>query len=89
MKKSTGITRMARHLLAVILTVSLVCGLAGLEDGAYAASGTSPFANTRSSYNHNARFNGNLIVHGVDVPTSRLQEVTGKPPSSTAVTMRS
>ena len=67
MKKSTGITRMARHLLAVILTVSLVCGLAGLEDGAYAASGTSPFANTRSSYNHNARFNGNLIVHGVDV----------------------
>ena len=67
MKKSTGITRMARHLMAVILTVSLVCGLAGLEDGAYAASGTSPFANTRSSYNHNARFNGNLVVHGVDV----------------------
>ena len=67
MKKSTGITRMARHLLAVILTVTLVCGLAGLEDGAYAASGKSPFANTRSSYNHNARFNGNLIVNGVDV----------------------
>ena len=67
MKKSTGITRMARHLLAIVLTVSLVCGLAGLEDGAYAASGKSPFANTRSSYNHNSRFNGNLIVNGVDV----------------------
>ncbi len=67
MKKSTGITRMARHLMAIILTVSLVCGLAGLEDGAYAASGKSPFANTRSSYNHNSRFNGNLIVNGVDV----------------------
>ena len=67
MKKSTGITRVARHLMTVILTVSLVCGLAGLEDGAYAASGKSPFANTRSSYQHNPRFDGNLIVNGVDV----------------------
>ena len=67
MSRATGITGMARHLIAVILTVSLVCGLAGFEDGVYAASGKSPFANTRSSYQHNSRFDGHLIVNGVDV----------------------
>lgn len=59
---------MARHLMVLMLTVSLVSGLAVLGDGAYAATSTSsPFANTKSSYQHNSRFDGNLIVHGVDV----------------------
>lgn len=68
MKQSTRITRMARHMMVLMLTVSLVTGLAVLGDGAYAATSTSsPFANTKSSYQHNSRFDGNLIVHGVDV----------------------
>lgn len=54
-------------MMVMILTVSLATGLA-LGDGAYATTSTSsPFANTRSSYQHNSRFDGNLIVHGVDV----------------------
>lgn len=68
MNKSSLITRTSRHLLVLLLTVSLVTGIAGFSDGAYAASSTgSPFANTKSSYVHNSRFDGNLIVHGVDV----------------------
>lgn len=68
MKKTSRITRITRHMLVLMLTVSLVTGIAGLSDDAYAASSSaSPFANTKSSYLHNGRFDGNLIVNGVDV----------------------
>lgn len=68
MKKRAGIIRISRCLTVLLLTVCLVTGLAGFGDGAYAATSTgSPFANTKASYQHNARFDGNLIVHGVDV----------------------
>lgn len=67
MKTTTRIRKISRHMLVLMLTFSLVCGLAGLDGSVHAASSSSPFANTRSSYSHNSRFNGNLIVHGVDV----------------------
>ena len=68
MNTSTGIKKISRHMLVLLLTVTLVTGIAGLGDGVYASSSTSsPFGNTRSSYLHNSRFDGNLIVHGVDV----------------------
>ena len=68
MKRASGIKRIGIHLMVFVLTVSLVTGLAALEDSAYAAtSSKSPFGNTKSSYTHNSRFDGSLIVHGVDV----------------------
>lgn len=68
MNKSSRITGIARYMLVMLLTVSLVTGIAGFSDGAYASTSTgSPFGNTRDSYLHNTRFDGNLIVHGVDV----------------------
>lgn len=67
MNKPSRITRIAMHALVLLLTVSLVTGIAG-ADGTYAASSSSsPFANTKPSYVHNSRYDGNLIVHGVDV----------------------
>ena len=55
-------------MIVLVLTVCLVTGLAGAADPAFAVSSSkSPFANTKSSYQHNGRFDGNLIVHGVDV----------------------
>ena len=64
-KKLSG---MAVHMIVLALTVCLVTGLAGFDNNVYATSSSgSPFANTKSSYLHNGRFDGNLIVHGVDV----------------------
>lgn len=68
MKNSSRITRAARHIMVLMLTFSLVTGLAAAGHDADAATSTgSPFANTRKSYQHNTRFDGNLIVNGVDV----------------------
>ena len=68
MNTSTGIKKISRHMLVLLLTVSLITGIAGLGNDANAATSTgSPFGNTKSSYLHNSRFDGNLIVHGVDV----------------------
>ena len=62
------IAKVSVHALVLVLTVTLVTGLSGWGNEALAAtSGSSPFANTRSTYQHNGRFDGNLIVHGVDV----------------------
>ncbi len=62
------LSKAAAHLMVFVLTLSLIAGLTGLDNEAFAASSSkSPFANTRSSYTHNGRFDGNLIVHGVDV----------------------
>ena len=64
-KKLSG---MAVHMIVLVLTLCLVTGLAGFDNNVYATSSSgSPFANTKSSYLHNGRFDGNLIVHGVDV----------------------
>lgn len=68
MKISSRITGIARHIMVLMLAVSLVTGLAAAGSDVYAASSTgSPFANTRKAYQHNSRFDGNLIVNGVDV----------------------
>ena len=68
MKKHAGIRKTSRLMLVLMLTVSLVAGLGSFGDGTFAATSTpSPFANTKSSYTHDSRFDGNLIVHGVDV----------------------
>ena len=68
MKKSSRIAVISRHMMVLMLTVSLILGLAAAECGVFAVTSTgSPFANTKSSYQHNSRFDGNLIVHGVDV----------------------
>ena len=62
------LSKAAAHMLVFMLTLSLIAGLTGLNNEAFAASSSkSPFANTKSSYTHNGRFDGNLIVHGVDV----------------------
>ena len=62
------LSQMAVHMIVLVLTLCLVTGLAGFDNNVYATSSSgSPFANTKSSYLHNGRFDGNLIVHGVDV----------------------
>ena len=67
MKHSTC-RRTAQIALILMLTISLITGAAVTGENAYAVSSSgSPFANTRSSYQHNGRFDGNLIVNGVDV----------------------
>ena len=60
----------ARTLIVCMMTVCLAAGTAVFDDAAYGGdfSGGTPFANTgRSTYYHNGRFNGNLIVNGVDI----------------------
>lgn len=68
MNKKARFARLSGHLLVLLLTVSLVTGICGFSEGAFASTSTgSPFSNTKSSYLHNTRFDGNLIVNGVDV----------------------
>ena len=68
MSKSGRIVKISVHALVFLLTVSLIAGLAGFEEKSFATTSTSsPFRNTKSSYQHNGRFDGNVIVHGVDV----------------------
>ena len=68
MSISKKVSKISVHVLALVLTACLITGLAGTADPVYAVSSSkSPFANTKSSYQHNGRFDGNLIVHGVDV----------------------
>ena len=68
MSISKRVSKISVHMIVLVLTVCLVTGLAGAADPAFAVSSSkSPFANTKSSYQHNGRFDGNLIVHGVDV----------------------
>lgn len=50
--------------LALALCLSLVVG-AAVSEPAYAASGVSPFIS--GTYRHNARFNDDVVVNGVDV----------------------
>lgn len=66
MSISKKITRISIHAIVLMLTITLVTGLAAYGNDAYASSSPSPFRNTRSTYQHNSRFDGNLIVHGVD-----------------------
>ena len=67
MKISKKITKISLHVMAIVLTVTLVTGLAAIGNEASAVSSSpSPFRNTKSSYQHNGRFDGQLIVHGVD-----------------------
>ena len=58
-------------MMALALTLSLVAGILPAADPAYAASEfsyPSPFSNAGySTYYHNGRFAGNLIVNGVDI----------------------
>ena len=58
-------------IMALALTLSLVAGILPAVDPAYAASEftyPSPFSNAGySTYYHNSRFAGNLIVNGVDI----------------------
>lgn len=57
--------------VAAVLALSLAFGGLVLDGPVYAASefkAGTPFSNTgRSTYRHNGRFSGNLIVNGVDV----------------------
>ncbi len=66
MSISKKITRISIHAIVLMLTITLVTGLAAYGNDAYASSSPSPYRNTRSTYQHNSRFDGNLIVHGVD-----------------------
>ena len=61
---------LARTLIVCMLTLCMAAGTALFDESAYGGdfSGSSPFSNTgRSTYYHNGRFNGNLIVNGVDI----------------------
>ncbi len=66
MSISKKITRFSLHAIALLVTVTLVTGLAAFGNDVYASSSPSPFRNTKSTYQHNSRFDGHLIVHGVD-----------------------
>ena len=61
----------ARILIVCMLTVCMAAGTSAMfDEPAYGGdfSGGTPFSNTgRSTYYHNGRFNGNLIVNGVDI----------------------
>lgn len=67
----TRAKRILNIALAAVLTLCLAAGSLVLEGPAYAASEfktSTPFSNTgRSTYKHNGRFSGNLIVNGVDI----------------------
>ena len=66
----TGRSDLARTLIVCMLTLCMAAGTALFDEPAYGGdfSGSSPFSNTgRSTYYHNGRFNGNLIVNGVDI----------------------
>ena len=60
----------ASTMIVCMLTVCMTAGAAMFDGPAYGGdfSGGSPFSNTgRSTYYHNGRFSGNLIVNGVDI----------------------
>lgn len=69
-KNNGRVRRPARTFVAALLAFCLVFG-AGVSDSAvYAASEfkkASPFSNVKSTYYHNGRFKGDLIVNGVDI----------------------
>ena len=73
--KNHNTGKKARNLLSTVmalaLTLCLVAGVLPASDPAYAASEfayPSPFSNVgNSTYYHNGRFAGNLIVNGVDI----------------------
>jgi len=61
---------LARTMIVCLLTLCMTAGMAALDGPAYGGdfSGSSPFSNTgRSTYYHNGRFSGNVIVNGVDI----------------------
>ena len=64
-KKNTIHREHLKTLLAGVLSVCLVLGLAALPDPAYAVSTVSPY--TGGTYTHNARFDNCVIANGVDV----------------------
>ena len=67
-KKAKGLVS---TVLALVLTLSLVAGVLPVVDPANAASEfayPSPFSNTGySTYYHDGRFAGSIIVNGVDI----------------------
>lgn len=68
--EKTGRRRIARIAVAGLLTLcmSLTAALEAPVYGASEFSGGTPFSSTgRSTYYHNGRFAGNLIVNGVDM----------------------
>ena len=87
MSISKKITRFSLHAIALLVTVTLVTGLAAFGNDVYASSSPSPFRNTKSTYQHNSRFDGHLIVHGV-LHISSPQQVTGTQPKRISVTMQ-
>lgn len=70
-KHTTGIKRIARITLICMLTLCMLAGTIIIGGPAVAASEfsySSPFSNTgKSTYYHNGKFTGNLIVNGVDI----------------------
>ena len=67
----TRTQKLARNMMICLLTFSLVAGSFGYYGGADAASefsGKSPYSSPGySTYYHNGRYTGNLIVNGVDI----------------------
>ena len=71
-RKTAGkVKRILSPVLVLVITLSLVAGLLPVLEPANAASEfkyASPFKKTGySTYYHNARYSGNLIVNGVDI----------------------
>lgn len=62
-----NINRIARSAVVCLLAFSVLVTSAMVSAPAEAASSKSPFLN--KTYTHDSRFNGNLIVNGVDVST--------------------
>lgn len=62
-----NVKRIARSVVVCLLAISVFATSALVNAPAEAASSKSPFLN--KTYTHNSRFNGNLIVNGVDVST--------------------
>lgn len=61
---------LARTLIVCMLTLCMAAGTGLFNGPAYGGdfTGSSPFGNTgRSTYYHNGKFGGNLIVNGVDI----------------------
>jgi len=60
----------SRRIVVALLICCLMTGMAAVTTPVFGASSFSkaaPFSGTSSSYTHNARYSGNLIVNGVDV----------------------
>lgn len=62
-----NVRKIARSAVVCLLAFSVLVTSAMVSAPAEAASSRSPFIN--KTYTHNSRFNGNLIVNGVDVST--------------------